>query len=64
MPGSPAMGTWAWLLFPKTECSPKNYNIYRYPNTQEGALIWFHDHTLGATRLNVYCRTGGRVPDR
>ena len=31
-----------------------NYTIYRYPNTQEGAPIWFHDHTLGATRLNVY----------
>ena len=38
---------------------PKNYSIYRYPNTQEGALIWFHDHTLGATRLNVYCGLAG-----
>ena len=33
--------------------------IYRYPNTQEGALIWFHDHTLGATRLNVYAGLAG-----
>jgi spore coat protein A len=39
--------------------SPKDYNIYRYPNSQEGALIWFHDHTLGATRLNVYCGLAG-----
>ncbi len=38
---------------------PKNYSIYRYPNSQEGALIWFHDHTLGATRLNVYCGLAG-----
>lgn len=37
----------------------KNYTIYRYPNTQEGAPIWFHDHTLGATRLNVYCGLAG-----
>jgi FtsP/CotA-like multicopper oxidase with cupredoxin domain len=37
----------------------KNYSIYRYPNSQEGALIWFHDHTLGATRLNVYCGLAG-----
>ena len=39
-----------------------NYCIYRYPNVQEAAPIWFHDHTLGATRLNVYCGlAGGRV---
>lgn len=38
---------------------PKNYNIYRYPNSQEGSPIWFHDHTLGATRLNVYCGLAG-----
>ena len=37
----------------------KNYSIYRYPNCQEGALIWFHDHTLGATRLNVFCGLAG-----
>ena len=37
----------------------QNWNIYRYPNNQEGALIWFHDHTLGATRLNVYCGLAG-----
>jgi spore coat protein A len=29
-------------------------NVYRYPNTQEGATLWFHDHALGATRTNVY----------
>jgi spore coat protein A len=39
--------------------TPCNYSIYRYPNSQEGALIWFHDHTLGATRLNVYCGLAG-----
>ena len=39
--------------------TPKNYAIYRYPNTQEGAPIWFHDHTLGATRLNVYAGLAG-----
>jgi len=32
---------------------------YRYPNTQEGAPIWFHDHLLGATRLNVYAGLAG-----
>jgi FtsP/CotA-like multicopper oxidase with cupredoxin domain len=29
-------------------------NIYSYPNAQEAATIWFHDHALGATRTNVY----------
>jgi spore coat protein A, manganese oxidase len=37
----------------------QNWSTYRYPNTQEGALIWFHDHTLGATRLNVFCGLAG-----
>ncbi len=36
-----------------------NYSIYRYPNAQEAAPIWFHDHTLGATRLNVYAGLAG-----
>ena len=36
-----------------------NYAIYRYPNSQEGANIWFHDHALGITRLNVYAGIAG-----
>jgi FtsP/CotA-like multicopper oxidase with cupredoxin domain len=27
---------------------------YEYPNTQEASTLWFHDHALGTTRLNVY----------
>jgi len=27
---------------------------YNYVNTQEATTLWFHDHALGATRLNVY----------
>jgi spore coat protein A, manganese oxidase len=27
---------------------------YQYPNTQEPTTLWFHDHTLGGTRLNVF----------
>jgi FtsP/CotA-like multicopper oxidase with cupredoxin domain len=29
-------------------------NVFDYPNTQEAAAIWFHDHALGVTRTNVY----------
>jgi FtsP/CotA-like multicopper oxidase with cupredoxin domain len=38
---------------------PGNGAVYRYPNTQEAASIWFHDHTLGVTRLNVYAGLAG-----
>ena len=39
--------------------TPLNGATYTYPNTQEAAPIWFHDHTLGATRLNVYAGLAG-----
>lgn len=32
---------------------------YFYPNTQEAATLWWHDHALGATRLNVYAGLAG-----
>lgn len=32
---------------------------YYYPNTQEAATLWYHDHALGATRLNVYAGMAG-----
>jgi spore coat protein A, manganese oxidase len=28
--------------------------LYYYPNHQDAAMLWYHDHTLGITRLNVY----------
>lgn len=27
---------------------------YRYDNDQEAATLWYHDHVIGMTRLNVY----------
>ena len=39
--------------------APPNGALYRYPNTQEASPAWFHDHTLGATRLNVYAGLAG-----
>jgi spore coat protein A len=33
--------------------------IYDYPNNQWAAPIWFHDHALGITRLNVYMGLAG-----
>lgn len=33
--------------------------IYTYPNDQEAATLWYHDHALGLTRLNVYAGLAG-----
>ena len=41
------------------EGAPANGARYRYPNTQQAAPIWFHDHALGVTRLNVYAGLAG-----
>jgi spore coat protein A len=45
--------------YSKDGLTPKNYCIFRYPNVQEAAPLWFHDHLLGGTRLNVYAGLAG-----
>ena len=32
---------------------------YRYLNAQRPSTLWFHDHTLGITRLNLYAGLAG-----
>ncbi|MEJ2615155.1 MAG: multicopper oxidase domain-containing protein, partial [Ignavibacteriaceae bacterium] len=32
---------------------------YKYDNDQESATLWYHDHALGITRLNVYAGLAG-----
>lgn len=32
---------------------------YRYDNDQEAGTLWYHDHALGITRLNVYAGLAG-----
>jgi len=49
----------AYYTKPGTESLGGNTAVYRYPNNQEMSTIWFHDHTLGATRLNVYAGLAG-----
>ncbi|HZR41984.1 MAG TPA: hypothetical protein VFB12_17830, partial [Ktedonobacteraceae bacterium] len=31
-----------------------NAAIYYYPNMQQATTLWFHDHSLGMTRINVF----------
>ena len=33
----------------------QNGCVYAYPNHQEPTTLWIHDHTMGISRLNVYC---------
>lgn len=33
--------------------------LYDYDNKQEAATIWYHDHAIGITRLNVYAGLAG-----
>ncbi len=34
-------------------------DTYTYDNSQQSAMIWYHDHSLGLTRLNVYAGLAG-----
>jgi len=35
------------------------YATFQYPNENRASTIWYHDHTLGMTRLNVYAGPAG-----
>jgi len=33
--------------------------VFEYPNSQRATTLWYHDHTLGMTRVNVYAGPAG-----
>jgi FtsP/CotA-like multicopper oxidase with cupredoxin domain len=35
------------------------FATFQYPNANRASTIWYHDHTLGMTRLNVYAGPAG-----
>jgi spore coat protein A, manganese oxidase len=35
------------------------FATFQYPNDQRASTIWYHDHALGMTRLNVYAGPAG-----
>ncbi|MFY0578597.1 multicopper oxidase family protein [Cystobacter fuscus] len=50
----------AWFTQRYLERGPDwSKQLYRYDNTQEAGTLWYHDHTLGITRLNVYAGLAG-----
>jgi spore coat protein A, manganese oxidase len=40
--------------YPEDWFVPGQSRAYFYPNQQDSALLWYHDHAIGITRLNVY----------
>jgi spore coat protein A, manganese oxidase len=40
--------------YPEDWYVPGKSTTYFYPNLQDSAMLWYHDHTLGINRLNVY----------
>jgi spore coat protein A, manganese oxidase len=38
---------------------PGEAEQYVYPNSQQAATLWYHDHAIGITRLNVYAGLAG-----
>ncbi len=44
-----------WYTPGKTEIGPAFVtDVFRYPNRQPATTLWYHDHAIGITRLNVY----------
>ncbi|MBI5905883.1 MAG: multicopper oxidase domain-containing protein [Deltaproteobacteria bacterium] len=37
----------------------KGFAVFQYPNDQPAATLWYHDHSLGMTRTNVYAGPAG-----
>ena len=55
-----------WYNFFKGKAASKfavawgpGFAIFQYPNDQRESTLWYHDHTLGMTRLNVYAGPAG-----
>ncbi len=40
--------------YPEDWYAPGKSATYYYPNNQDAALLWYHDHTMGINRLNIF----------
>ena len=36
-------------------------NDYEYPNAAAASTLWFHDHSVGQTRLNIFAGLAGAL---
>ncbi len=50
----------AWFTNGFAQIGPFFENrTYHYPNDQQATNLWYHDHALGATRLNIFAGLAG-----
>lgn len=49
----------AWQTYNNIKGETFVTNRYVYPNNQQSTTLWYHDHSLGITRLNVYAGLAG-----
>ncbi|MDB5971273.1 MAG: bilirubin oxidase [Hydrocarboniphaga sp.] len=40
--------------YPELWYAPGQSATYHYPNRQDAATLWYHDHAMGITRLNIF----------
>ena len=40
--------------YPEDWIVPGKSQLYHYPNQQDAAMLWYHDHAMGINRLNIY----------
>lgn len=45
--------------YPEDWFVPGQSRIFHYPNRQDAALLFYHDHTMGINRLNIYAGLQG-----
>ena len=43
----------------QSEMTAPGTAVFEYPNDQRATTLWYHDHALGITRLNVYAGMAG-----
>ncbi|MFN8440220.1 MAG: multicopper oxidase [Caldilineaceae bacterium] len=60
-----------WYNYFKSKAASKGYKapgkssweagtaVFQYPNSHRASTMWYHDHALGMTRLNVYAGPAG-----
>jgi len=50
----------AWFTPDWTQTGPYfTTKVYHYPNDQEATNLWYHDHSLGIVRLNIFSGLAG-----
>src|SRR5512133_3261089 len=57
-------GTWYNFFASKAQAKfgvdwGPGFATFQYPNNQRESTLWYHDHALGMTRLNVYAGPAG-----